>query len=238
MQQIIELNSEKIEVLAKGVGDKVVVIQTGMYCSIYDWMEIIDELSKWTKVIAYHRPGYGESSIESDNRTTKKVANELKGLLEKLEIQEPIILVGHSYGGLYAQHFIKMYPHLVNSCILVDSTSVNLHRLNELELPVSDQIDSDEIWMNNCKHYSKMTSKQLIEELHPSISSKQQTYSIEIQKRINNFYVNPNLYKAMVSEITNWLNCSNDIKNIECFPDIPLIILGRDPHPLASGNFA
>lgn len=106
MQQIIELNSEKIEVFAKGVGDKVVVIQTGMYCSIYDWMEIIDELSKWTKVIAYHRPGYGESSIESDNRTTMKVANELKGLLEKLEVRDPIILV--------------------------DSTSVNLHRLNTI----------------------------------------------------------------------------------------------------------
>lgn len=66
------------------------------------------------------------------------MANELKGLLEKLEVHDPIILVGHSYGGLCAQHFIKMYPTLVNSCILVDSTSVNLHRLNELELPVLD----------------------------------------------------------------------------------------------------
>jgi hypothetical protein len=227
--QLIELDNQKLEVLIRGDGEKVVVIQTGMYCSIYDWMDIIDELSKWSKVIAYHRPGYGKSSLESEIRTTKKAADELKVLLEKLEVHESIILVGHSYGGLCAQHFIKLYPHLVNSCILVDSTSVNFHRLNELELPVSDQIESDDIWVQKCKHYSKMTSDELIEEIQPSVNSRQQDYSIEIQNRIINFYVNPNLYKAVASEITNWNKCSNDIKNIEYFPNIPLIILGRDP---------
>ncbi len=80
-------------------------------------------------------------------------------LLNKLAIQEPFILIGHSYGGLCAQHFAMLHEDKLQALILVDSTSMNLHRLDELHLPISDQTDSDDVWFQNiiyiqngCRH--------------------------------------------------------------------------------------
>ena len=80
---------------------------------------------------------------------------ELHMLLNKLAIQEPFILIGHSYGGLCAQHFAMLHEDKLQALILVDSTSMNLHRLDELHLPISDQTDSDDVWFQKYNMYSK-----------------------------------------------------------------------------------
>ena len=76
-------------------------------------------------------------------------------LLNKLAIQEPFILIGHSYGGLCAQHFAMLHEDKSQALILVDSTSMNLHRLDELHLPISDQTDSDDVWFQNIIYIPK-----------------------------------------------------------------------------------
>lgn len=182
---------QNIEVHIKGSGKQTVVIQTGMSCSFYDWFPIIKKLSKHFTVVSYHRPGYGKSELGNQPRTIRQVTKELHMLLNKLAIQEPFILIGHSYGGLCAQHFAMLHEDKLQALILVDSTSMNLHRLDELHLPISDQTDSDDVWFQKYNIYSKMDVDTLYNELKPILTdqSKQQI----------GFSTSPSLYKATAS---------------------------------------
>ncbi|WP_370529925.1 alpha/beta hydrolase [Bacillus paranthracis] len=205
----------------KGSSKQTVVIQTGMTCSFYDWLPIIEKLSQHFTVVSYHRPGYGKSELRNHSRTTLQTTKELHMLLQKLDIHEPIILIGHSYGGLCAQHFAMLYENKLQSLILVDSTSMNLHRLDELHLPISDQTDSDDMWLQKYNTYSKMDVDLLSNELKPMLAG-QSRQQIE-------FSTSPSLYKATASELSEWKNCALSLKELYKTLEIPLIVIGRDP---------
>ncbi|MED0964680.1 alpha/beta fold hydrolase [Bacillus paramycoides] len=222
INRIVEILGRKIEVYMRGNSKQTVVIQTGMGCSFYDWLPIIEKLSQKFTVISYHRPGYGESELGNNPRTTMQVAKELHMLLHELAIHEPIILIGHSYGGLCAQHFAMLHEDQIKALILVDSTSMNLHRLDELHLPISDQTDSDDIWLQKYHTYSKMDVDALYTELKPTLIN-QSEHHIE-------FSISPSLYKATASELAEWKNCARSIKELYKTLEIPLTVIGRDPH--------
>ncbi|MEI3890689.1 MULTISPECIES: alpha/beta fold hydrolase [Bacillus] len=205
----------------KGSSKQTVVIQTGMSCSFYDWLPIIEKLSQHFTVVSYHRPGYGRSQLGNYSRTTRQVTKELHMLLQKLAIHEPIILIGHSYGGLCAQHFAMLHEDKLQALILVDSTSMNLHRLDELHLPISDQTDSDDMWLQKYNTYSQMDVDMLYNELKPMLAD-QSRQQIE-------FSTSPSLYKATASELSEWKNCALSLKELYKTLDIPLIVIGRDP---------
>ncbi|MDQ4484534.1 alpha/beta fold hydrolase [Bacillus cereus] len=212
---------QTIEVYIKGCNTQTVVIQTGMTCSFYDWLPIIEKLSQHFTVVSYHRPGYGKSELGNHSRTTRQATKELHMLLQKLDIHDPIILIGHSYGGLCAQHFAMLHEDKLQALILVDSTSMNLHRLDELHLPIADQTDSDDMWLQKYNTYSKMDVDVLSNELRPMLAD-QSRQQIE-------FSTSPSLYKATASELSEWKNCALSLKELYKTLEIPLIVIGRDP---------
>ncbi|OJE40392.1 alpha/beta hydrolase [Bacillus tropicus] len=205
----------------KGTNKQTVVIQTGMSCSFYDWFPIIDKLSQHFTVVSYHRPGYGKSELGNHSRTTRQATKELHMLLQKLDIHDPIILIGHSYGGLCAQHFAMLHENTLQALILVDSTSMNLHRLDELHLPISDQTDSDDMWLQKYNTYSQMDVDMLSNELKPMLAG-QSRQQIE-------FSTSPSLYKATASELSEWKNCARSFKELYKTLKVPLIVIGREP---------
>ncbi|HDR6311440.1 TPA: alpha/beta hydrolase [Bacillus cereus] len=219
---MVEVFGKNIEVYIKGSSKQTVVIQTGMGCSFYDWLPITEKLSQHFTVVSYHRPGYGKSELGNYSHTTLQVTKELHMLLQKLDIHDRIILIGHSYGGLCAQHFAMLHEDKLQALILVDSTSMNLHRLDELHLPISDQTDSDDLWLQKYNTYSKMNVDMLSNELKPILANQSRQY-IE-------FSTSPLLYKATASELCEWKNCAHSIKELYKTLEIPLIVIGRDPH--------
>lgn len=199
-----------------------------MGCSFDEWYNITETLSETNRVVMFHRPGLGESEIGNEARNTEAVVRELLNLMSVLEITEPIILVGHSYGGLCVQHFAKSHPQKVAGIVLVDSTSVDLQELDELDLPVVDEDETDEVWLERCKSYSLMEQEQLRRILNPTLSEKLKSIPKEVQQRLLDFQIRPSLYKAMYSEISNWKQDAKIIKSLETTLDVPLIVLGRD----------
>lgn len=176
----------------------------------------------------FHRPGLGESEIRNDIRNTQAVVNEINELMLLLGILEPVLLVGHSYGGLCAQHFVKEHPEKVAGIILVDSTSVDLKVLDELDIPVLNEGSTDEIWMEKCVSYSLLNQEELRDIITPTLTEKQKQLPLYVQQRLINFQINPSLYKAMHSEINNWKQNADTIKKLGDFPNIHLIVIGRD----------
>lgn len=228
MKKFVIVNQNKLEVLQKGSYGTPIVILTGMGCSFEEWLEIIETLSKTNQVIVYHRPGLGESAIDNSKRNTQTAAEDLHSLLGLLKISEPVIVVGHSYGGLIAQHFTKLHPSTVRALVLVDSTSVDLNILDTLDLPILNKESTDDVWIEKCASYSIMSQEQLSAIINPVLTEKQKKLPDAIKQRLLEFHQKPQLYKAMKSELENWKIDAETIKSLGGMEDIYLVVIGRD----------
>ncbi|WP_231495766.1 alpha/beta hydrolase [Paucisalibacillus sp. EB02] len=227
ISSFLEVNGSTIQILQKGSGSPIIIL-TGMGCSFDEWYEIAEIISQSNRVIMYHRPGLGKSEIGLETRNTKSTVNELAEIMFQLHINEPTVIVAHSYGGLCAQHFAKEHPDKVAGLILVDSTSIDLQELDDLNLPVINGEDTDEVWLEKCYEYTLKEPDELKKIINPILTKKQLEFPPYIQKRLIDFQISPVLYKAMYDEISNWKRDAEYIRNLSKFPKIPLMAVCRD----------
>ncbi|MBZ9621453.1 alpha/beta hydrolase [Clostridium sp. FP2] len=230
IEKLVDIGTKKLEVSIHGNGMPIVVIETGMGCSWYDWCEVISEISKRTTVLTYNRSGYGESTLGKEERSTKQIAEELNKLLELEGIISPIILVGHSFGGLCVQHFANLFPEKVLGMVLIDSNSVDEYKMDELRYKLASfekTFPKDKI-IENWKELSLKSKVQLKKLIFPKLLPEQMAFTEDIQKCILEFQINPNMYSVMASELLLMSQSGHEIKN--CFKqlDVPLKVLGRD----------
>ncbi|GAB3255397.1 alpha/beta fold hydrolase [Chitinimonas naiadis] len=105
-----------------GDGRPTVVLQSGLGDGKSAWTNLISRLSPRYTVLAYDRPGYGDSSASTAPRDACTVASELHTLLHAEGVPPPYVLVGHSLGGLYQYAYARLYPDEVSGLVLVDAT--------------------------------------------------------------------------------------------------------------------
>ncbi len=205
-------------------GDSIpIVLLSGIGGSLYEWWDVFEAN---LDILAYNRSGYGLSEWNENERTLKIASEELDSLLHTLGIQNKVILVGHSYGGLIAQDFAMRYPDRIEGVILVDATSINIHRVDEVEN--SDETSTNEYWIEKCEEYSKLTSECLAEKLELELLPKHKEWGSHMQSALLKHETSPTLYRAVGSEIKLMVSCAGILKG-EWFPDVPLIVIGRDP---------
>jgi pimeloyl-ACP methyl ester carboxylesterase len=121
--QMIDVGNREIHMNIKGTKTSLppVVIETGTGNWSYDWSNVQKELSKHTQVITYDRAGYGWSEPPANGFSIDTTINDLSKILESSNIETPVILVGHSVGGIYSRLFADKYPEKVSGLVLVDS---------------------------------------------------------------------------------------------------------------------
>lgn len=229
MIKLTDIDGRKVEYLFTGNGENIVIIMPGMGGCIYDWLEIVNEISNFTRVIITHRPGVGKSELHMNGSNTCIASEDLYALLNQLSINEKVILVGHSYGGLCVQHFARMYPEKVKGVLLVESASIyRQDKFDKLQTPVSDEFSSDEVYISLWKKYSQYTKEELLEELKPSLSSKGLGLPEEMQEEIININVSANMYANQLSEILDLRNDVINMRKEHPFPKCSLTILIQD----------
>jgi len=112
----------KLAISCKGQGSPAVVIEPGSGDPGYSWVNVQDNVAKFTKVCWYSRPGLGESDSLKYSQTPSEVVERLHTLLRNASVDPPYILVGHSIGGLHVRKYHKIYPKEVVAMVLVDSS--------------------------------------------------------------------------------------------------------------------
>ncbi|WP_411333148.1 alpha/beta fold hydrolase [Metabacillus indicus] len=121
--QMIKIGDRSIHTVIRGEKTDLpaIVIESGAGQWSYDWKNIQVELSKYTQVLTYDRAGYGYSDSPEDGFSVDSTIQDLYTVLEKTEIKGPILLIGHSAGGIYTRHFAERYPEKVAGMVLVDA---------------------------------------------------------------------------------------------------------------------
>ncbi|MGF7056941.1 alpha/beta fold hydrolase [Brassicibacter mesophilus] len=222
------MNDRNFEYKIIGNGNSTLIIETGIGNSFYDWYPIIEDIKDYFTVIVYHRLGYGKSDPPRHSRTTRNIATELNMLLRKIGIKGKYILMGHSFGGLCVQQYVKMYPNEIEAVVLLDSTSYNLEQLDNLDTSVINSKCSIDKMIDLCKGLLLKSKKELINGNTDIISKYEKHMTNEELQDVVEFFGNPEFYKTVSDEFANWVHDGEDIKSMPAFPNIPLRVIARD----------
>lgn len=118
---LYDCEGRSVQAVRSGRGDPPIVLESGLGDDWSSWSPILEPLCARSRVFAYSRPGYGESTPASTPRDIVTQAHELRELLHALDEGSPYVLVGHSLGGLIVQAFACLHPSDVAGLVTVDA---------------------------------------------------------------------------------------------------------------------
>jgi pimeloyl-ACP methyl ester carboxylesterase len=118
--QKVDVGGHSLNLLIGGQGSPAVVFEGGFGAGIASWSTVQKEVAAFARTVSYDRAGLGQSASGPKPRSAKQIATELHTALEKAGIKPPYVLVGHSFGAIYARVFAEMYPKDVVGMVLLD----------------------------------------------------------------------------------------------------------------------
>lgn len=102
--------------------ENVVVFENGWSASLSYAVWLEEALSPHVRMLSYDRAGIGDSRSTAP-LTPAILTQQLLALLSNLGIRRPVVVVGHSYGGLIAVLHAAQAPAAVRSVVQIDPTS-------------------------------------------------------------------------------------------------------------------
>lgn len=117
------VNGHLMRMECMGHGFPALVLESGGGNDGLTWAAIQPKLATHTQVCSYDRAGLGWSDPLPRPRDADHIATELHGLLAAAHIERPVILMGHSVGGLFIRDYAAHYPSEVAGLIFEDSST-------------------------------------------------------------------------------------------------------------------
>jgi pimeloyl-ACP methyl ester carboxylesterase len=128
----------------------VVLFVAGIGSSSLVWAAVIRLLPSSLRSYTYDRSGYGNSELSPLAPTPENIALELSLLIEKAPIENPLVIVGHSWAGVLVNEFLFLTgdgPQIAG-LVLVDAN-------HETALQVLNVLDPNlEAMFAGVEHYS------------------------------------------------------------------------------------
>ena len=116
-------SSLRIHYVEAGEGDRTVVLIHGFPQTWWEWRFIIPDLAKaGFRVIAVDYRGAGDSWRPATGYDKRSMASDINVLLKKhLQIEKPVIMVGHDIGLMVAYAYAQEYRDSLSHLIAVDA---------------------------------------------------------------------------------------------------------------------
>jgi len=161
----IKVHQFDIEYEISGKGKHIVLLEGGAGAGLSDWDPVFTRIAEHATVIRYSRVGNGHSTAIKQHFSSRDYADHARELLTRLNIQEPVILLAHSYGGNIARDFAANYQEQVKALLLLDPSSehdVDIMRAIDLERANKEiaQIKLDDMAKGMSNNYLDFWSKR------------------------------------------------------------------------------
>lgn len=116
-----------------------IVFENGWGASHHYWAWIERVLAPQTQLLFYDRAGIGASE-RSGPQTVEGLSQQFGAMLDALGVKQPVLLVGHSYGGLMGALHAVQVPDRLRALIQLDPTPEDNHPVIDQQLGWTRQI--------------------------------------------------------------------------------------------------
>jgi pimeloyl-ACP methyl ester carboxylesterase len=157
-EKFVEIKGKKQYYQSKGVGSPAVIFVSGLGPTMDDFFRIQNKIAKTAQVLCYDRAGIGKSEPLNNVRTLENISDELKELLDKLGLDKPCVLVGHSRGGLIVRYFANKYPERVCGLILIDPAIPEYKWKKRMLRTEKEKIEFDKYYNSFCADSTKYSA--------------------------------------------------------------------------------
>jgi pimeloyl-ACP methyl ester carboxylesterase len=91
----------------------------GLGSSSCFYKTITPSLKSTARCISLDTPGSGLSELGTAEQTISSIARDAMAVLDSLQVQEKVVVVGHSMGGIVVSYIAAEYPDRVKGVVLV-----------------------------------------------------------------------------------------------------------------------
>jgi len=133
--QLVSLGAYRLHVNCLGESDVTVLFDAGLGGNALEWQPIQRRLAQRATACTYDRAGYAWSDPSPYPRYARQLAHEADAMLDALQVDGPLILVGHSFGGFVMRHLSTLRDADMIGLVLVDSSHED--QFDRLETPGS-----------------------------------------------------------------------------------------------------
>ncbi|MDE2487191.1 MAG: alpha/beta hydrolase [Alphaproteobacteria bacterium] len=124
--ELVDVGGRRLRVVRAGPpgAQPLIVLEHGAFGCAADWAVVQDRLAaKGYRSVAYDRAGLGLSEPGPQPRDGRAIVADLASLLRALDECGPVVLVGHSMGGLMVRLFALTHPDRTLGVVLVDAVT-------------------------------------------------------------------------------------------------------------------
>jgi len=214
----IDIQGRQLWYLRAGASAPAVVFVPGAGSFGLDFFLVHERVSVQATSLLYDRAGTGWSDDVSLPRSTDEVTDELRELLQMLDVPSPYLMVGHSLGGAYIQRYAQRFPGEVAGLLLLDP----LHE------------DWDEYQPNHLKLAASVPSKdaqlpdlppQVIDQLRVMLRETLAGFPEPVREAVVARHVSADRIPTGFREGLNALAILDDLRGGALRPDVPVTIL-------------
>jgi pimeloyl-ACP methyl ester carboxylesterase len=229
------VGGRRMHIDCAGSGSPTVVIEVAASASWLAWQGVQRALSPTTRVCTYDRAGHGWSAPRSGSRDAQTIVGELHALLDSAAVRRPVVLAGHSAGGLYVLEYAREFPGEVAGMALMDASSPR-------------QIDELPGWRASYEAEKRVRGRKLLMERMAVWSGWERllgrcrdTPSRELQDlagQYNALMCRPVYVGGDESEFMHFETSARQAERVTSLGDIPLLIMTRDTRRPANAGDA
>lgn len=143
--EFVDIGGRSLHWVCRGEGSPTVILEAGAQDWSTGWERPQAELASLTRVCAYDRAGVGWSDSSDDPKDGSHMVSDLDRLMRAASVERPVVLVGHSLGGMLIQIFASRYPEDVAGLVLVEPGDPD--EVADM-FPESDGVPAMGIWVD------------------------------------------------------------------------------------------
>lgn len=217
--ELIDVGGYRLHLFCRGKGKPTVILESGLSATVAMWTRIQTGLAKTTQVCAYDRAGIGWSESNLADPDASHVAKQLNTLLHKANLQGPLVMVGHSMGGLFARAYTAAFPKQVAGLVLLDSVHPDQGQdLSEEQQAQQQQFMQLLVWTPMLARLGVLRVvswfHQIAEELPNQAQAAHQALLITTKH-----------LQATLQEASQWEKTTAQVRQQPDLSDIPLLVI-------------
>jgi pimeloyl-ACP methyl ester carboxylesterase len=233
-------DGRRLNLFCIGTGTPVVILEAGGGDDSLTFRRVQGRLSTVTRVCSYDRAGMGFSDPSGLPNTAAHIVSDLHGLINQADLPKPVVLVGHSDGGLYASLYAAYFPHEVAGLVMIDPNNLGLDMAAEkvLDRPwlkkwrASDQADIKQA--RRCFALAKKGALMRAPTRYPNCMDDPPNADLALHRLLNTQLAKPSEQEALLTELLDtYPQSDGGLSNAELtlqhahfhFDDKPLIVL-------------